>query len=91
MVPALAVSLGWLAGPAAADVPVGWSEPAPVSILDFLWVFVGAPMVLFLIIGFIAYAPGLIKGERLGGGQLPPAELGLGQPPRPPAADTPAS
>lgn len=61
------------AGPAFADVPVGWSDPAPVSPLDFLWIVIGAPLTLFLIIGFIAYVPALIKGEKLGGGQMPTA------------------
>ncbi len=59
------------AAPALADVPVGWSDPDPVSILDFLWIFVGAPLVLFVIIGFIAYVPALIKGEKLSGGPMP--------------------
>lgn len=62
-----------IAAPAVADVPVGWSDPAPVSVLDFLWVFVGAPALLFLIIGFIAYVPALIKGEKLSGGPMPTA------------------
>jgi len=59
------------AAPALADVPVGWSDPDPVSILDFLWIFVGAPLVLFVIIGFVAYVPALIKGEKLSGGPMP--------------------
>ena len=53
-------------GPASADVPVGWSDPPPVSGLDMLWILVGAPVLLYLIVAVLAYLPGLVKGERSG-------------------------
>lgn len=59
-----AVVLG-LAGPASADVPEGWSDPAPVSPLHALLLLGGVPLLLFVVIALLVLVPGLMKGERL--------------------------
>lgn len=59
--------LGLVVGPvgsASADVPVGWSDPPPVSGLDMLWILVGAPVLFYLVVAVLAYLPGLVKGEK---------------------------
>lgn len=54
-----------LAGPASADVPEGWSNPARVSTLHALLVLGGIPILLFLLITLAVYVPGLVRGERV--------------------------
>lgn len=51
------------AGPAAADVPEGWSSPASVSVLHFLLLFVGIPVLITLGILAAIYLPGVVRGE----------------------------
>jgi hypothetical protein len=51
------------AGPAAADIPDGWSDPAPVPVLHFLLVFVGIPLLITLGILAAIYVPGVVRGE----------------------------
>lgn len=61
----LLVALGWvfLAAPAHADVPVGWSEPADVSVLHALVITVFAPIGTFLVLALLAAAPSLLKKD----------------------------
>jgi hypothetical protein len=51
------------AGPAAADIPDGWSDPPSVSVLRFLLVFVGIPLLITLGILAAVYLPGVVRGE----------------------------
>jgi hypothetical protein len=51
------------AGPASADVPVGWSDPKPVPPLHFLLTFVGIPLLITLGIFAAIYLPGVVRGE----------------------------
>lgn len=51
------------AGPAAADVPDGWSHPKPVPVLHFLLLFVGIPMLITIGILMAIYLPGVVRGE----------------------------
>lgn len=51
------------AGPASADIPVGWSEPQPVSVLHTLLIFVGIPVLIALGIVAAIYVPGVVRGE----------------------------
>ena len=51
-------------GPAGADVPEGWSDPEAVDPLHAVLLFVGVPLVLFLVITALVVIPGVIKGER---------------------------
>jgi hypothetical protein len=60
-----------VAGPAAADVPEGWSNPEPVSVLHALLILAGLPALLFVLITIAVYVPSLVRGERVKPG--PPA------------------
>ncbi len=51
------------AGPAAADIPDGWSDPKPVPVLHFLLLFVGIPALITLGILLAIYLPGVVRGE----------------------------
>ena len=51
------------AGPAAADIPVGWSDPAPVPVLHDLMLFIGIPLLITACIFAAIYLPGIIRGE----------------------------
>ncbi len=51
------------AGPAAADIPLGWSHPAPVPVLRDLMLFIGIPVLITLVIVGAIYLPGIIRGE----------------------------
>lgn len=60
---AVVLALGTI-GAASADVPVGWSDPPPVSGLDLLWILLGAPVLCYVVVALLAYLPGLVKGEK---------------------------
>jgi len=51
------------AGPAAADIPLGWSDPAPVPVLRDLMIFIGIPLLITLLLIAAVYLPGIIRGE----------------------------
>jgi hypothetical protein len=51
------------AGPAAADIPVHWSDPAPVPVLHDLMLFIGIPLLITACIFAAIYLPGIIRGE----------------------------
>ncbi len=51
------------AGPAAADIPVGWSDPPPVPVLRDLMVFIGIPLLITAVIVAAVYLPGVVRGE----------------------------
>jgi hypothetical protein len=53
-----------LAGPASA-VPEGWSEPAPVPVLEALLILAGIPLLLILVITAAVYLPAMTRGERV--------------------------
>lgn len=56
------VLLGY-AGPASADIPIGWSNPPPVDALREILVFVGIPLLITLVILAFLYLPPVIRGE----------------------------
>ncbi|GAB3037242.1 hypothetical protein GCM10011376_31680 [Nocardioides flavus (ex Wang et al. 2016)] len=63
-----APALALLAAPAHADVPAGWggqTEHQGLEALDALALFVGAPLLLFVVIGLAVYIPAMIRGEKL--------------------------
>jgi hypothetical protein len=51
-------------GPAGADVPEGWSNPAPVDPWHAVLVLVGIPLLIFVVITLLVVVPGIVKGER---------------------------
>ena len=58
------------AGPAVAEVPEGWSEPAEVGFLELLLVIGAIPVALAVLIALAVYLPAMARGEnvRPGGG-----------------------
>lgn len=71
--------LALLAYPAHADVPDGWGGQTATNDLDFLnalALYLGAPLLLFVLIAIAVYLPAMIRGEKLlpdhtTGAQLP--------------------
>ena len=57
-----------LGPPAYADVPVGWSDPEPVSGLEVLLILVVAPVGLAIVVALLAWLPGLTRGSGTGSG-----------------------
>lgn len=53
------------AGPATAEVPEGWSDPDPVSLLSLLVVIVAIPLGIGLLITLGVYGPALARGEHV--------------------------
>lgn len=51
------------AGPAAADTPEYWPEVEPVSLWHAFLVLGGVPLLVFVVIGLLVYAPSLARGE----------------------------
>ncbi len=67
-------------GPAGADVPEGWSDPAPVDPWRILLVQGGIALLLFVLITAIVVLPGVIKGERFTPGGRATADQWFGGP-----------
>ncbi len=78
------ISLGvgslMLAGPASADVPELWETPDEVDNLYAILLLGGVPLLLFVLIGFLVYAPSIIRGERIAPGQPVTENQWLGGP-----------
>lgn len=53
------------AGPAAAEVPEGWSDPDEVGILSLLLLVGVIPVGLAVVIGLALYLPALARGENV--------------------------
>ena len=73
------VAAGSLA-PAHADVPVGWSDPAPVNLFHAVLLLGGVPLLLAVIIVALFYGPALARGERVAPGSAPVVDQWLGGP-----------
>jgi hypothetical protein len=67
-----------LAGPASADVPVGWGTEEPIDKLYVLGVLVGIPVALFILIIAAVYLPSVARGERVAPGATGPEDQWLG-------------
>ena len=63
--PIAGAALTVVAAPAHADVPEGWAEVQPVDGLEALLLFVGGPVLLFLLILLAVYIPAMKRGEPL--------------------------
>ncbi len=60
--------LALVAGPAHADVPEGWGGAEGTNDLDFLHalgIYLGAPLLLFVLIALAVYVPAMVRGEKL--------------------------
>jgi hypothetical protein len=54
-----------VAGPAAAAVPSGWSNPSHVNPLHLIALIVFIPVGIALVISFLVLLPGVLRGEGL--------------------------
>lgn len=70
------------AAPAAADVPVGWSDPADVNPLMALLLIVALPVLGLLVLAAMIYGPPLARGERVAPGAPAVANQWIGGPRR---------
>jgi hypothetical protein len=68
-----------LAGPASADVPESW-EQTEIDTLEAILLLAGVPLLLFVVITFLVYAPSIIRGERIAPGQPGTENQWLGGP-----------
>ncbi len=75
---ALLATTTLLAGPASAEVPIGWGPQEPVDKVYVLGVLVGIPVLLFVLITAFVYLPGLVRGERVAPGATGPQDQWLG-------------
>lgn len=75
---ALLASTVLLAGPASADVPVGWAPEPEIDRLFVLGFLVGVPVLLFVLIVAMVYLPGVARGERVAPGATGPEDQWLG-------------
>ena len=66
------------AGPAAADIPDGWSNPNSVSVLTFVLLFVGIPLLITLGIVAGVYLPGIVRGESVAPAGVRPEDQWFG-------------
>ena len=60
--------LALLAAPAHADVPEGWggqTEPNSPDALHALGIYLGAPLLLVVLIALAIYVPAMVRGEKL--------------------------
>lgn len=60
--------LALLAAPAHADVPEGWGDQTEYNSPDFLHalgLYLGAPLLLFVLIALATYLPAMTRGEKL--------------------------
>ncbi|TGN66467.1 hypothetical protein EXE59_22805 [Nocardioides eburneiflavus] len=63
-----APALALLSAPASADVPAGWGEQTEHQGLDALHtlgLFLGAPLLLVVLIAVAVYLPAMIRGDKL--------------------------
>ncbi len=69
-----------LAAPASASPPEFWQRPDEVDNLQAILLLGGVPLLLFVVIGFLVYAPSIIRGERIAPGQPVTENQWLGGP-----------
>ncbi len=63
-----APALALLTTPVRADVPEGWGGQTEHRSLDFLHalgLYLGAPLLLFVLIALAVYIPAMVRGEKL--------------------------
>ena len=77
----LVASVTLVTAPAqATGTPEGWSNPEKVDPAYALALLVGGPILLFVVIAFLVYAPALARGERIAPGPAEPENEWFGGP-----------
>ena len=69
-----------MAAPASADVPEFWETPDEIDNLGAILLLGGLPLLLFVVITFLVYAPSIVRGERIAPGQPVTENQWLGGP-----------
>lgn len=67
-VPATVALSVLLAGPAAAGTPASWPEADSVDFISAVLLFVGVPLLVFVVIAALVLGPSLARGESLAPG-----------------------
>jgi hypothetical protein len=80
VVPAALVLSVLFAGPAAAGTPDVWPDAEPVDVVDTLLLFVGIPVLVFVLVVAMVLGPPLARGESLTPGGDEPETQWLGGP-----------
>jgi hypothetical protein len=62
------------------DVPVGWSDPDDVDMLQAVLLLGGVPLLLFVGIALAVYVPSLVRGEPIAPGARAVENQWLGGP-----------
>ena len=62
------------------DVPIGWSDAPEVNKVQALLIFVGIPLLLFVLITLAVYMPALVRGESIAPGAPALEDQWLGGP-----------
>jgi len=70
----------FVAGPASAKVPEGWSDPPEVPLQQVLLILVVLPLLLIALITAAVYVPALVRGERVAPGAAPVEDQWFGGP-----------
>jgi len=70
----------FVAGPASAKVPEGWSDPPEVPLQQVLLILVVLPLLLIVLITAAVYVPALVRGERVSPGAAPVEDQWFGGP-----------
>ncbi|UMG91701.1 hypothetical protein MF408_16695 [Nocardioides sp. TF02-7] len=68
------------AAPASADTPEGWPDKPSIDVVEMLLLFVGVPLLVFVVVSALVLAPALARGESIGPGQKEPEPEWLGGP-----------
>lgn len=68
------------AGPASADTPEGWPDEPSIDVVEMLLLFVGVPLLVFVVVAALILAPALARGESISPGQKEPEPEWLGGP-----------
>ncbi len=69
-----------LAAAIPLDVPIGWSDPDDVNMVNAVLLLGGIPLLIFIAITVAVYVPSLVRGERIAPGQPPVSNQWLGGP-----------
>ncbi len=76
----MTIAASALAAVIPLDVPVGWSEPKDVNMVEAVLLLGALPLLLMILITVAVYVPSLVRGDRIAPGQPPVENQWLGGP-----------
>ncbi|KAA1418810.1 hypothetical protein F0U44_09990 [Nocardioides humilatus] len=68
------------AGPASADTPEGWPQEESIDFVHMILLLGGIPVLVFVVLFALVYAPALARGESVKPGEQLPESQWLGGP-----------